>query len=218
MSVALTDVVQKPVLRGWLHLLTVPVAVVGAVVLVADADRSAGGRASALVFGLSLVGLYATSSLYHVGRWSARMRGVLSRCDGAMIQFLIAGTFTPIAYHALSGPWRLWSLVVAWTIALVGAAIAASALPTPRWLGTAGYIAAGWVTVVPFTKIAAALPWEGSGLIVLGGVLYTIGAVVFARRRPDPSPRWFGYHEIFHVFVVAASAVHYVAVWQYVLP
>lgn len=218
MSAALTDVVTKPLLRGWLHLLAVPVAAGGAVVLVLDADRSAGGRVSVLVFGLCLVGLYATSSLYHVGTWSARMRGVLSRCDGAMIQLFIAGTFTPVAYHALSGPWRVWSLVVAWSIALVGAVIAASALPTPRWLGTAGYIAAGWATVVPFTQIISALPWEGSGLIVLGGVLYTVGAVVFALRRPDPWPRWFGYHEIFHVFVVAASTVHYVAVWQYVLP
>lgn len=218
MSAALTDATVRPLLRGYLHLLAVPVAVLGAVTLVLDADLSAGGRLSVLVFGLCLVGLYATSSLYHVGRWSDRMRGVLSRCDGAMIQLFIAATFTPIAYHALSGQWRVWSLVVAWTIALVGAVIAASALPTPRWLGTAGYIATGWVTVVPFTKIAFALPWEGSGLIVLGGVLYTLGAVIFARRRPDPSPRWFGYHEIFHVFVVAASTAHYVAVWRYVLP
>lgn len=208
----------KPRLRGWIHLAAVPVAVLGAIVLVADADRSVPSRLSALVFGASLVGLYATSSLYHVPPWGVRVRRILSRCDGAMIQLTIAGTFTPIAFHALEGGWRSWSLTVAWVVAVVGATIAASPLEAPRWVGTTGYIAVGWLTVVPFTKIITALPWEGSGLILLGGVLYTIGALVYAKRWPDPFPHWFGFHEIFHLFVVAASVAHYLAVWRYVLP
>ncbi|MGH3665055.1 MAG: PAQR family membrane homeostasis protein TrhA [Egibacteraceae bacterium] len=209
--------VAKPRLRGWIHLGAVPLALLGTVVLVLEADHSTAGRVSALVFGLCLVGLYATSSLYHVPRWSQRMRRVLSRCDGAMIQFTIAGTFTPIAFHTLEGGWRSWSLAGAWGIAVIGAVLAASPLEAPRWLGTVGYIAVGWLTVVPFTKIMTALPWEGTGLIVLGGVLYTIGAIVYGRRWPDPFPRWFGYHEIFHLFVVAASTAHYLAIWRYVL-
>jgi len=208
----------KPFFRGWIHLAAVPVAVIGAVVLVMDADRSTASRLTALVFGACMVGLYGASSLYHVPPWSVRTRRILSRVDGAMIQLMIAGTFTPIAFHALEGGWRSWSLTVAWVVAIVGAVIAASPLEAPRWVGTTGYIAVGWLTVVPFVKIITALPWEGSGLIALGGVLYTLGALVYARRWPDPFPRWFGFHEIFHLFVVAASVAHYLAIWQYVLP
>lgn len=208
----------KPFFRGWIHLAAVPLAVIGAVVLVTDADLSTASRLTALVFGVSMVGLYGASSLYHVPPWSVRARRVLSRVDGAMIQLMIAGTFTPVAFHALEGGWRSWSLTVAWVVTIVGATIAASPLEAPRWVGTTGYIAVGWLTVVPFVKIITALPWEGSGLIALGGVLYTLGALVYAKRWPDPFPRWFGFHEIFHLFVVAASVAHYLAIWQYVLP
>jgi hemolysin III len=142
----------------------------------------------------------------------------MSRLDIAMIQLFIAASFTPVALHALSGAWRVWSLVVAWAVALVGATIAVSPVQAPRWVSTGGFIAIGWLSVVPLTKVITALPWEGIGLIALGGLLYTAGAIVYARQRPDPAPAWFGYHEIFHLFVVAASICHYLAIWQYVLP
>lgn len=209
---------EIPIMRGWLHGLMTPLALVGLGVLWRSASDEAFARASVAVFGASMIALYGTSALYHLPRrWSARARRVLSRCDGAMIQLFIAGTFTPIAFHALHGGWRLYSIVVAWIVALTGATVAASPIRAPRWLGTLGYVAVGWLTVVPFTKIITALPWEGSGLIVLGGVLYTAGAVVYGRRRPDPYPAWFGYHEVFHLFVVAGSAAHYLAIWRYVL-
>lgn len=208
----------RPLLRGWLHAFMAPLAILGTGVLWQAAGDNTGKRVSVVVFGLALTGLYTTSSLYHVGRWSARARYVLSRCDAVMIQLFIAATFTPVAFHALDGSWRTWSLVAAWAVAITGAVIAASPLRAPRWVGTAGYIAVGWLTVVPFTRIMAALPWEGNGLIVLGGLLYTLGAVVYARRWPDPLPAWFGYHEVFHLLVVAASTAHYLAIWRYVLP
>ena len=205
-------------MRGWLHAATVPAAAAGAFLLWHAASSQGHGRLSAVVFGIGLVGLYTTSSLYHVGRWSARARWFLSRCDVAMIQLFIAATFTPVALHALSGRWRIYSLVFAWVIGVSGAAIAASPLRAPRWVSTMGYIAVGWLAVVPFTRIVLSLPWEASGLIGLGGVLYTVGGLVYARRRPDPFPLWFGYHEVFHLLVVAASACHYVAIWRYVIP
>ena len=209
----------RPLLRGWIHALSVPFAGYGMYLLMrAVADASVERQVSVAVFGTCLVGLYAVSSLYHVPRWDAKVRYVLSRCDVAMIQLFIAGTFTPIAFHGLDGGWRRWSLVVAWGVALVGAAVAASPLRAPRWLGTLAYVAIGWLSLVPFLKIIDALPWEGTGLIVLGGLLYTTGAVVYARRWPDPFPSWFGYHEVFHLLVVAASTCHYVAIWRYVLP
>jgi hemolysin III len=218
MTSTASTTVPRPLLRGWLHAGMTPLALVGALLLLRSATGGWSQRMSVVVFGVCLTGLYAVSSTYHVGRWSARARYILSRCDGAMIQLFIAATFTPIAWHALDGAWRLWSLVVAWAVAVVGAGIAVSSLDAPRWLATLGYVAVGWLGVVPMVKIINALPWEGSGLIMLGGLLYTLGAIVYARRWPDPFPAWFGFHEVFHVFVIAASTAHYLAIWRYVLP
>jgi hemolysin III len=207
----------RPFLRGWVHALATPLAFAAAWGLLSGSPGGA-SRMSVAVFGVCMVGLYTTSSVYHLGSWSTRARRVLSRCDSAMILLFIAATFTPVAFHTLDGHWRTWSLVGAWTVALVGAVLAASPLVVPRWLGTLGYVAFGWLSVVPFTRIMLALPWEASGLIVLGGLLYTAGAIVFARQRPDPIPTFFGYHEVFHLFVVAGSTAHYLAIWRYVLP
>ena len=208
----------KPLLRGWLHAAMVPTALAGAWLLWSSATIGLGGRVAIGVFGVCLVGLYTVSSVYHVPTWPARVRYVLSRFDVAMIQLFIAATFTPVAFFTLQGSWRTWSLVVAWAIALTGAAVSISPLRAPRWLSTAGFVAFGWLAVLPMTRIIQALPWEGVGLIALGGLLYTLGAIVYALRRPDPFPRWFGYHEIFHLLVVAASICHYLAIWRYVLP
>lgn len=208
----------RPFLRGWLHAAMVPLAVAGGWLVVESTPAGGATRASVAVFGVCLVGLYVTSSLYHVPRWSTRARYILSRLDVAMIQLFIAGTFTPVAFHALQGAWRTWSLVIAWTLAIAGAGVAVSPVHAPRWLSTLGFIAVGWLSVVPLVKMVTALPLEGLGLIALGGILYTLGAVVYAKRWPDPFPRWFGYHEVFHLFVVAASTAHFVAIWQYVLP
>lgn len=208
----------RPFLRGWFHAAMAPMALLGTWILWNAAGPSPLKRASVLVFGVCMMGLYTTSSLYHLAPWSERGRYIMSRLDVAMIQLFIAGSFTPVALHALSGAWRLWSLIAAWAIALVGAAIAISPVRAPRWVSTAGFIAIGWLSIVPLTKVISALPWEGLGLIALGGILYTLGAIVYARQRPDPAPAWFGYHEIFHLFVVAASICHYLAIWRYVLP
>ncbi len=207
----------RPRLRGWLHLGMVPLVLAGTVVLLASTSTGAAGKTSIAVFGGCLLGLYGTSGMYHTWRWPAKVRTVLARVDTAMIVLLIAGTFTPIAFHTLDGAWRVWSLVVAWFVAVVGATLAASPLKAPRWLGTVGYIAFGWLGVVPLIKIGQALPLAGSGLIALGGILYTLGGVVYARRRPDPWPRWFGFHEVFHLLVIAGTICHYLAIWGYVL-
>jgi hemolysin III len=195
-----------------------PLTVAGTWVLWNAAGDSPLKRTSVAVFGACLFGLYTTSSLYHLGPWTERGRYIMSRIDVAMIQLFIAASFTPVALHALHGSWRVWSLVVAWAIALGGAIISSSPVKAPRWVATGGYIAMGWLSVIPLMRVITALPWEGTGLIALGGLLYTVGAIVYARQRPDPAPAWFGYHEIFHLFVVAASICHYLAIWRYVLP
>lgn len=208
----------RPLLRGWLHAAMAPLTIAGTWVLWNAAGASPLKRASVAVFGACLFGLYTTSSLYHLGPWTERGRYIMSRCDVAMIQLFIAASFTPMALHALDGAWRVWSLVVAWGIAMTGAGISASPIKAPRWLATSGYIAMGWLSVIPLTRVITALPWEGMGLIALGGVLYTVGAVVYARKWPDPLPSWFGYHEIFHLLVIAAAAAHFAAIAIYALP
>jgi hemolysin III len=204
-------------LRGWFHLAAAPFAVLGTVVLW-QSTAATSGRVTATIFGGCLAGLYLASSIYHVPSWSQRIRAILGRIDAAMIVLTIVGTFTPIAYHALDGTWRTASLTVAWLVAVVAIALIVSPLQVPRWVHGVSCLAIGWLGVVPLTQIAGTLPTAGSGLIVLGGVLYTLGALTYITRWPDPAPRWFGYHEIFHLFVIAASAVHWVAIWRYVLP
>lgn len=214
----MTQAVAKPALRGWIHAAATPIAVLGAVWLVVEGAETAGARTAVGVFGAALVGLYGISALYHVPPWPARVRHILSRFDVAMIPLFIAGTFTPVAVFSLNGDWRLWSLGVAWAVAIASSAVAASPLTAPRWVGAAGYIAVGWLAVVPMTRFLDALPWEGVSLFVLGGGLYMVGAAVYTRRRPNPVPHVLGFHEVFHLLVVAASVCHYIAIWRYVLP
>lgn len=206
---------RRPRLRGVSHLAMAPVAAVMAVILVWNTTGA--GRLTTGVFGALLVGLYTTSGSYHVPRWRGKVREWWGRADTAMIVLFIAGTFTPIAFHALDGPWRVWSLITAWVIAVTGAGIAVSPVTAPRWVRTSGYLALGWLMIVPLWKIASALPVEGTALIVLGGLLYSVGGVVYATKRPDPAPEWFGFHEVFHLLVIAASICHYLAILNYVV-
>lgn len=210
---------SRPRMRGWVHAAATPLAAVGAVVLwQASASKPLPARLSVAVFGLGLVGLFAVSALYHAPTWDERRRWLLSRADVVMIQLFIAASYTPFAVHALEDPWRTGSLVVAWTVAIGGAVLAASPIRGPRWLTAAGYVAFGWLGLVPFARIVHVLPAPGVALTAFGGLLYTLGAIVYARRRPDPWPHRFGFHEVFHVLVVVAGTAHFVAVWRYTLP
>lgn len=207
----------KPRLRGVIHSVSAPAAAVVAVLLWRAASPGL-PRVSVVVFGLGLIGLFTTSGLYHLPRWPARIARRLARVDVAMIQLFIAASFTPVAVHTLSGAWRTWSLVVAWTIAIVGAGVAASPLKGPRWLTVAAYASFGALAAIPLLNIVDVLPLHGVLLILAGGAVYLVGGVVYALRAPDPWPSWFGFHEVFHVLVVAGGALHVVAIWRYALP
>jgi hemolysin III len=208
---------RPPRMRGWVHGAAAPVAAVVAVLLWRAASPGS-SRVSAAIFGVALVALYSISALYHVGSWSERGRRWLGRLDGAMILLFIAATFTPVAVHALGGAWRTWSLAVAWTIALIGAGVAMSPATPPARLSVAAYVAFGLLVAVPLVRIGRALEPAGVALIGMGGAIYILGGVVYALRRPEPWPDWFGFHEVFHVMVVVAGAAHVFAIWRYVLP
>ncbi|MFO7962040.1 MAG: hemolysin III family protein [Nitriliruptoraceae bacterium] len=207
----------RPRMRGWVHAAAVPVAAVVAVLLW-DAASPGLPRVSAAVFGIALVALYSVSALYHLGRRSVRGRRWLGRMDGATIQLFIAATYTPVAVHALDGVWRTSTLVIAWTIALIGAGVAMSPATPPARLSVAAYVTFGLLAAIPLVRIGGVLDPAGTVLIGLGGAIYILGGLVYAHRRPDPWPAWFGFHEVFHVMVVIASATHVIAIWRYVLP
>lgn len=200
----------KPHLRGWLHLGMVPVSVAAALILVL-LSRGSGARTSVLVFGLTAVLLFATSAVYHRGRWGPRAAAVLKRWDHANIFLIIAGTHTPFAVMLLPEGQMRTLLWVVWVGAIAGVVFRVFWVGAPRWLYTLVYVALGWVAVfflVPFWRYGGATVVL---LIAAGGLLYTLGALVYGLKRPNPSPRWFGFHEVFHAFTVAAFGLHWAA-------
>jgi hemolysin III len=174
-----------------------------------------GHRTSVLIFGLSLVGLYTVSALYHSVPWNAQVKVFMQRLDHVMIHVLVAGTFTPIAVIVLDG-WLQWATLGAqWGIVAVGIA-QKFLLPEVTNLSVALQTTQGWLALLLLQPLATELPWTGIGLIVLGGVLYTAGMVMQVIRRPRLWPRVFSYHETFHIFVIAGSSVHFAAIAAYV--
>src|SRR4051812_47539342 len=207
----------KPRLRGWIHLGTFPLVLVAGIVLVVLAPGGA-PRVSSAIFAATAALLFGTSALYHRGSWSPRWTGILKRLDHSNIFLIIAGTYTPFAVTLLPSSRERTLLWLVWGGAIAGVLFRVFWVGAPRWLYTPVYIALGWVAIFYLPDF---LHTGGPGvltLIALGGALYTLGAVVYATEKPNPSPRWFGFHEIFHVFTVLAFVVHYVAVSMSVYP
>jgi hemolysin III len=208
----------KPRLRGVFHQWAFFVAVAAGVTLVIAAPA---GRATfaAAVYATSVAAMFGASALYHRIDWrSLAARRWMRRLDHSMIYLLIAGTYTPFALLVLEGGLARAVLVAVWGGAAVGIGLKLLWPDTPKWLTAAVYVALGWVAVIAFPELATELGVTGMALIAGGGVLYTVGAVVYALRRPDPAPAVFGYHEIFHMLVIAAAALQFVAVAIYALP
>jgi hemolysin III len=207
---------EIPRLRGVTHLYAFFCATVAAALLVVLAPGGVARGASA-VYGLGLCALFGGSALYHRWRWNPRWRPVLQRIDHSTIFVFIAASYTPVCLLVLSGTVRWVVLVTVWTGALAGVALSVAWITAPRVLASACYVALGWVAVIAFPQLSAALPLVPLLLIGGGGVLYTVGAVVFAFQRPNPWPRVFGFHEIFHAFVVLAATAHFVALAGWVV-
>jgi hemolysin III len=158
------------------------------------------------------------SATYHIGRWRPETTRVLRALDHANIYLLIAGTFTPLCVNVLEGSFRNTMLVVIWSVALLGVALSVFTEHLPRFVTAGLYIGMGWIGVVVVPAFARLMPWPAVAVLLLGGLLYTVGALVYALRRPDPYPQVFGFHEIFHLFVIGGSAAFTVTIWVWVLP
>ncbi len=201
----------KPHLRGWLHLGTFPVSVAAGIVLVSLAPDTKTRVASA-IFALSASLLFGVSALFHRGHWGPRWHGVLRRLDHSNIFLLIAGTYTPFALMLLSGTNARVLLILVWGGALLGIAFRVFWIGAPRWLYLPVYIALGWAAIFWLGDFARTAGPAVLTLIIVGGGLYSLGGLIYGLKRPNPIPRWFGFHEVFHSFTVAAFAVHYVGV------
>ncbi len=207
----------KPRLRGLLHqyafFASLPALVV--LLLVSPTRRAA---VAGTVYGLSLVALFGVSALFHRVTWSVRARRWMGRLDHAMINVLIAGTFTPFGLLVLSGTLGTVSLALVWGGSFAGLLLHLFWIDAPKSLSAAVYTVLGWSGIVAFPQLVSHVGWGPTALLALGGALYSAGAAVYALRRPDPAPGVFGYHEVFHVLVIAAAVSHYTVVALYVLP
>lgn len=208
---------SRPLLRGVLHQLAFFASLVSGTVLLVLAPTSHALLAAA-IYAASLSALLGTSALYHRVVWSPPTRRWIGRLDHSMINVLIAGTFTPFGMVVLSEQAGNTLLAVVWAGALAGIALHLFWFDAPKWLSAAVYLLLGWVGVAALPQLVEHSGWAVAALLVAGGVLYTIGAVVYALRRPDPIPASFGYHEVFHALVVAAAMTHYGAVALAILP
>jgi hemolysin III len=203
--------VVKPKLRGWLHAGTTPLALAAGIVLIALAP-TAPSRASAAVFAVTAFLLFGTSAVYHRGTWSPKARMLLKRLDHSNIFLIIAGSYTPFAVILLPHDRARTLLLIVWSGAIAGVLFRVFWTGAPRWLYTPVYVALGWVAVIYLPDFMNRGGVAVLVLIVVGGALYSLGALVYGLKRPDPSPRWFGFHEIFHTCTVLAFVVHYIAV------
>ena len=208
---------EKPRLRGvfhqWAFVVSVPVGV--ALVLEAETGRA---RVAATAFAASVVMMFGASALYHRPTWTPRWRAWLRRLDHAGIYCLIAGTYTPVGLLVLHGAWQTVVLAIVWTGAGVAIFIRLFWIAAPKWIAVVAGISLGWVGVVAMPEVASGAGLACMFLILAGGIAYSVGAVVYGLKRPDPFPAVFGYHEIFHLLIVVAVALQYSAIAFYVLP
>lgn len=201
----------KPRLRGWLHAGWASLLqVLGLILLVATPTLI--GRIGVAIYLVSATILFGMSAVYHRGNWSDRVAAWLRRLDHSNIFLLIAGTYTPLSLVLLQGADRIVILSVIWGIAALGITFKMFWMSAPRWLYTGLYLAMGWVALWWLVPLARAGGPVILTLIIVGGVVYTLGAVVYALKMPNPSPTWFGFHEIFHACTIIAAGSHFAAI------
>jgi hemolysin III len=211
------EVRVKPRLRGVFHQYAFFASLASGTLLVLLAATTR-ALVAAAVYAASMSALFGVSALYHRVTWTTSARRRMRRLDHAMIFLLIAGTYTPVGLLVLHGTLGAVVLAVVWGGALVGIVLQLAWTTAPRWLGGTVYLALGWVAVAAMPQLFARLGVAGGLLVVVGGLVYSAGAAVYALRRPDPVPAVFGYHEVFHLLVIAGVAAHFLAISLFALP
>jgi hemolysin III len=206
----------KPRMRGWLHFWSFAVSIASGATLIAVSAALVGGAAALAtsVYAATTLGLFGTSALYHRRTWrTKRSRAVMRRLDHSMIFLFIAGTYTPVAALAMDAGTARTVLTIVWIGAFAGVVLKTAWPHAPAWIGVPVYIALGWVAVFVIPALLVGGGMTALVLVLAGGLLYTVGAVFYAVRRPNPWPATFGYHEFFHAATVLAAICHHVAIW-----
>jgi hemolysin III len=209
----------KDPFSGLSHLVGALFSIVGLLVLIYYACHYSNVEhiVTFAIFGASLILLYTASAVYHLLNISDKVNLILRRIDHMMIYVLIAGTYTPICIIALPKAWGISLLVSIWILALAGIILTIVWFTAPRWFTTAIYVLMGWLVVIAFWPLMHSLPGAGLGWLIAGGLLYTVGAVIYGTKWPPIASRWFGFHEIFHLFVIAGSLAHYWLMFRYLV-
>lgn len=211
MKAAAANLVAVPRLRGVLHAFSAPIFAIAGSFVVAQADSSAAKIATA-VYLLTALNLFSVSATYHIGKWSTKVKQQLRNYDHSNIFVIIAGTYTPLSVTLLPASDATWLLIGIWTAALLGVLLSTIWVAKPRWLSVPIYLAMGWASIFYVPTMAEIGGDLVIRLIGAGGVLYSIGALVYALKWPNFSRKWFGFHELFHAFTVAAFACQFAAI------
>lgn len=201
----------KPKLRGWIHAATFPVAIALGMLLIAF-SRGTAAITGAVIFMVTSLALFGVSALYHRIGWAPNVKAIFRRIDHANIFLLIAGTYTPLSLMLLPADKATLLLALVWTGALAGVFFRVFWIGAPRWLYVVLYVVLGWSAMLFVTDLFRA-SWITMTLVLIGGLLYSIGAAVYGFKRPNPSPRWFGFHEVFHSLTVAAFLFQWTGVF-----
>jgi hemolysin III len=207
---------QRPLLRGVLHQAAFAVSLVVGTLLIVGAD-GASRHVAAAVFAASVAACFGASALYHRVTWTPNLRRWMRRIDHAGIYLLIAGTYTPVCLLVLDGTWRIVVLAIVYAGAAAAVVLKFAWVDAPKWVAAALGLALGWTAVVALPQLATRLNPAAVALLGVGGLAYTAGAIIYARRRPNPMPMVFGYHELFHALTIAAVACQYVAIAFFVI-
>tara|TARA_R100001591_G_C4354042_1_gene183945 strand:- start:21734 stop:22354 length:621 start_codon:yes stop_codon:yes gene_type:complete len=183
--------------------------------IVNSSNDPGASRIAFIVYGITVFLMFASSAVYHAVNVSSETEERFRMIDHIMIYLVIAGTYTPICTIVLDGSWRLWMLIGIWSFALIGIIKKVFWMSAPRWFSTVLYLLMGWIAVIIFPKLWDHLPHMFSYWVAIGGLFYTIGAIIYGVKKPDPFPRVFGFHEIWHLFVLGGAFSHFWAIYEY---
>ncbi|EGW37481.1 hemolysin III family protein [Desulfosporosinus sp. OT] len=209
---------MKEPVNTWTHFIPFVGAIIGLVFLILICKNNISKLVIMTIYGFSVIVLYGASSVYHWVQTTPQRELLLKRLDHIAIYFLIAGSYTPVFYYGLEGAWRWAMLSAVWTLAIVGMALKIWFIHAPRYVSAAFYVSLGWIALVPFLQLIKHLPIGAIILMAVGGVAYTMGAVIYATKIFDFFPKRFGFHEIFHLFIATGSILHFIMIFIYIVP
>lgn len=209
---------MKEPVNTWTHFIPFIAGIVGLIFLILESVGNPAKLVTMTIFGVSIILLYGASSVYHWIQTTPEKELILRKLDHIAIYLLIAGTYTPILYFALEGVWKNTMLILVWLLAFIGIIIKIWFINLPRSISTTFYIALGWLAVIPFGKLVKSLPITAIILLIAGGVIYTIGGIIYATKKFNFFPNFIGFHGIFHIFIVLGTLIHFFMIYFFIIP